>query len=237
MFEIKRLRLPLTVLLCGINIQVLGPSNKVFAEPQVLDGFLAYCTSNNDWTGNCVNTENNRTYTCEIEYGQIINCKSLTNKPFQCIWTSNVRANAAEFWCDADVDKMLSREMTSNNSIFSNTLAPTPNNPSESKKSQERPESQDVSVDSKTTTESNPDLFDVEQGSTGGPDEFDEAVTKDPLSSDVFDEVQDSSDIESVRQTRLTEDAPEEDILIPNADSKSPSLQNLEVIIESQLQD
>ena len=85
--------------------------------------------------------------------------------------------------------------------------------------------------------ESNQDLFDVEQGSTGGPDEFDEAVTKDPLSSDVFDEVQDSSDIESVRQTRLTEGAPEEDRLIPDADSKSPSLQNLEVIIESQLQD
>ena len=237
MFEIKRLRLPLTVLLCGINFQVLGPSNKVFAEPQVLDGFLAYCTSNNDWTGNCVNTENNRTYTCEIEYGQIINCKSLTNKPFQCIWTSNVRANAAEFWCDADVDKMLSRELTSNNSIFSNTLTPSRDNPSESKESQESPETQNVSVESKTTMESNPDIFDVEQGFTDGLDEFDGTVTKDSLSSDVFDEVQDPSDIEPPRETRLTESSPEEDILPPDADSKSPSLQNLEVIIESQLRD
>ena len=237
MFEIKRLRLPITALLCGMNFQVLGPSNRVFAEPQVLDGFLAYCTSNNDWTGNCINTENDRTYTCEIEYGQIINCKSLTNKPFQCIWTSNVRAHAAEFWCDADVDKMLSREFLSNNSIFTNTLAPSPNNPNENKKSQEIPETQDVSVESKTPTESNPDIFEVDQGSTGGPDEFDGAVTKDPLSSDVFDEVQDSSDIESVPQTRLTESPTEEDTPPPDIDSKSPSLQALEVIIESQLRD
>ena len=84
------------------------------AEGATVDGFLAYCTSNNDWTGICTNTENQISYSCLIEAGSIINCKSKKQTPFQCIWVSDVRANAAEFWCNKEVDQMLSDEFANN---------------------------------------------------------------------------------------------------------------------------
>ena len=84
------------------------------AEGATVDGFLAYCTSNNDWTGICTNTENQISYGCLIEAGSIINCKSKKQTPFQCIWVSDVRANAAEFWCNKEVDQMLSDEFANN---------------------------------------------------------------------------------------------------------------------------
>lgn len=78
------------------------------------DGFSAYCTGNLDGTGQCVNQENDRRYTCVIIPGQVINCKSNSGKPFQCVWINGVQSNQAEFWCDPAVEAMLADEFKPN---------------------------------------------------------------------------------------------------------------------------
>jgi len=78
------------------------------------DGFTAYCTGNLDGTGDCLNQETNQRYTCLVIPGQVIDCKSKGGIPFQCVWTSGVQSNQAEFWCDPSVDAMLANEISSN---------------------------------------------------------------------------------------------------------------------------
>lgn len=64
-----------------------------------MDGFFAYCTSNHDRTGECVNEEDGLKLSCLIVPGQIISCPVLS-KSVECIWISSISANQAQFWCD-----------------------------------------------------------------------------------------------------------------------------------------
>jgi hypothetical protein len=64
-----------------------------------MDGFIAFCTSNHDNTGECVNEEDGRKIQCLIVPGQIISCPA-QSKSVECIWISGVTANQAQFWCD-----------------------------------------------------------------------------------------------------------------------------------------
>lgn len=71
---------------------------------KVMDGFFAYCTSNLDGTGDCVNQEDGRAMDCIIVPGQIIQCNAAASKSFQCVWVSGVTANQAQFWCDPSAE-------------------------------------------------------------------------------------------------------------------------------------
>lgn len=64
-----------------------------------IDGFIAYCTSNHDNTGECVNEEDGLKLSCLIVPGQIISCPVLS-KSVECVWISSITANQAQFWCD-----------------------------------------------------------------------------------------------------------------------------------------
>jgi len=64
-----------------------------------MDGFLAYCTSNHDNTGECVNEEDGLRLSCLIVPGQIISCPVLS-RSVECVWISSITANQAQFWCD-----------------------------------------------------------------------------------------------------------------------------------------
>lgn len=89
---------------------VLNPCQQSFAASEAIDGFVAYCTGNNDSTGLCKNEETGRSYTCQIIPGAVIDCMSSRSTAFQCVWISSPIANSAEFWCDKDVDQMLRNE-------------------------------------------------------------------------------------------------------------------------------
>jgi len=81
----------------------------VSSQP-VYDGFNVYCTSNHDGTGVCTNMETSRNLDCIIIPGQVIDCKSLSGKSFQCVLYSQYTPNQAEFFCDPSVDQMLGQE-------------------------------------------------------------------------------------------------------------------------------
>lgn len=66
------------------------------------DGFFAYCTSNMDGTGVCVNEEDSSNFICLIVPGQIISCPASNSKSVECIWISNAVAFQAQFWCDPE---------------------------------------------------------------------------------------------------------------------------------------
>jgi hypothetical protein len=117
----------------GINSLLLAlvlnhPSPALFlAQSETIDGFVASCTGNMDGTGICVNNENNKSYSCLIIPGQVIECKSMTNRSFQCVWISSTQANYADFWCDSQVDKLLKNELSSQ--VFENSNSLPHNSP------------------------------------------------------------------------------------------------------------
>lgn len=74
---------------------------------RVSDGFFAYCTSNRDGTGDCVNQEDGKTMECIIVPGQIIECEVSAVASFQCVWVSSVASNQAQFWCDPAAELVL----------------------------------------------------------------------------------------------------------------------------------
>lgn len=98
------------IFLGGFFLGLINPMQLSFAASDVVDGFFAYCTGNNDSTGLCRNEETGRDYTCQVIPGAVIDCMSSRSKPFQCVWISAPIANAAEFWCDKNVDQMLRDE-------------------------------------------------------------------------------------------------------------------------------
>ena len=98
------------LMLGGLLLGLLNSSQRYFAASDVVDGFVAYCTGNNDSTGLCKNEETGRSYTCQIIPGAVIDCMSSRAKAFQCVWISSPIANSAEFWCDKSVDQMLRGE-------------------------------------------------------------------------------------------------------------------------------
>ena len=71
-----------------------------------MDGFIAYCTSNHDNTGECVNEEDGLKLSCLIVPGQIISCPILS-KSVECVWISSVTANQAQFWCDPNDEAVI----------------------------------------------------------------------------------------------------------------------------------
>ncbi len=75
-----------------------------------LDGFVAECTSNQDGTGDCINSESGSSYSCIVVPGQVIDCVSKLNSSFQCVAISGNSAGFSEFWCDPQVDKLLNTE-------------------------------------------------------------------------------------------------------------------------------
>ena len=101
---------------------LISPLSAVSFASDLVDGFFAYCTGNNDSTGICKNEETGRSYICQIIPAGLIDCTSSSSKSFQCIWISSPVANSAEFWCDKKVDQMLREEFTSN--IIDNEFRP-----------------------------------------------------------------------------------------------------------------
>jgi hypothetical protein len=102
----------------------LMKSTPVSAQP-VYDGFNVYCTSNHDGTGVCTNMETSRNLNCIIIPGQVIDCKSVSGKSFQCVLYSQYTPNQAEFFCDPSVDRMLGEESPAGvDNVFTN---PFPN--------------------------------------------------------------------------------------------------------------
>jgi hypothetical protein len=99
---ISRRSLTLSGLLLAAQVTLLpGPS-----MARVMDGFFAYCTSNNDGTGECVNEEDGRKITCLIVPGQIISCPA-ASRSLECVWISGITANQAQFWCDPEDEAAL----------------------------------------------------------------------------------------------------------------------------------
>jgi hypothetical protein len=86
-----------------LNLIVLMPSAKAVTR----DGFFAYCTSNLDGTGECVNEEDELTISCLIVPGQIISCPTSTQRTMECVWISSITANQAQFWCDPEDEALL----------------------------------------------------------------------------------------------------------------------------------
>jgi hypothetical protein len=112
------------LILCVLLVQVPA----VNALERVMDGFFAYCTSNLDATGDCVNQEDGRSMDCIIVPGQIIECQSPQAVTFECVWISSVTANQAQFWCDPSAEAALygavnSREFTPR---FNKQFSPQP---------------------------------------------------------------------------------------------------------------
>lgn len=101
------------VLLGTILLGLTNPVLRSQAAADVVDGFFAYCTGNNDGTGLCRNEETGLSYTCQIIPGAVIDCKSPKAKDFQCVWITSPTANGAQFWCDKNVDQMLRQEFSS----------------------------------------------------------------------------------------------------------------------------
>ena len=101
------------VLLGTILLSLTNPVLRSQAAADVVDGFFAYCTGNNDGTGLCRNEETGLSYTCQIIPGAVIDCISPKAKDFQCVWISSPMPNGAQFWCDKNVDQMLRQEFSS----------------------------------------------------------------------------------------------------------------------------
>lgn len=84
-------------------------------EPEMTknDGFLAECIGNGaGGTGLCRNIENNQNYKCLIIPGQVIDCTSKANQSFQCVFVSSAIIGQSQFWCDPNVESMLSGELS-----------------------------------------------------------------------------------------------------------------------------
>ena len=75
-----------------------------WASAKIMDGFFAYCTSNHDGTGVCVNEEDGMEISCLIVPGQIISCPTQLSRSVECVWISGITANQAQFWCNADAE-------------------------------------------------------------------------------------------------------------------------------------
>ena len=94
----------------------------VVAQTQAMDGFFAYCTSNMDATGVCINQETSKQLDCIVVPGAIIRCKTFRKKhKFECVWVSNVVAGGAQFWCDPKAEQALSTDLQS---TFSDRSSP-----------------------------------------------------------------------------------------------------------------
>ena len=98
-------------LLCLLSLSVAcwsSTKNIAAKAAQPMDGFFAYCTSNLDGTGSCINEEDKREFTCVIVPGAIISCPAhKSNRTVDCVWTSDIYANQAQFWCDKESEEAM----------------------------------------------------------------------------------------------------------------------------------
>ncbi len=83
-------------------ISIIGYWFQQSLPVSAMDGFLMYCTSNQDGTGSCVNQEDGKEFACLIVPGQIISCPGTNARAVECVWISGVTADQAQFWCDLD---------------------------------------------------------------------------------------------------------------------------------------
>ena len=86
-----------------------------WASAKIMDGFFAYCTSNHDGTGVCVNEEDGREISCLIVPGQIISCPTQSSRSVECVWISGITANQAQFWCNADAEAAMYANASNSN--------------------------------------------------------------------------------------------------------------------------
>ena len=122
----------LPCLIVALWLMPLGTTiiSQIPAKAKSMDGFFAYCTSNLDSTGECVNEEDGLKFSCLIVPGQIISCPTKTSRSMECVWISGVTANQAQFWCDRyDEAALYGSEIES--SVFDSLDDTTSDNPNE----------------------------------------------------------------------------------------------------------
>lgn len=104
---------------------------------QPMDGFFAYCTSNLDGTGSCVNEEDGKAFTCIVVPGQIISCPAKKNRvAIECVWISNIYANQAQFWCDKEAEEAMYSQAEQ---LEENNIQQTPRKSNETVAPKEKP--------------------------------------------------------------------------------------------------
>ena len=91
-------------------VPTVGDSSRIARSQPVFDGFNAYCTSNKDYTGSCTNVENDKSYSCTLIPGSLIDCLSDSGSEFQCLFASQHTQGQATFYCDARTEEMLYQE-------------------------------------------------------------------------------------------------------------------------------
>ena len=96
------------ILLVGLA-SATGTCQLVHAQP-LFDGFNAYCTSNKDFTGSCTNVENERSYSCTLIPGSLIDCLTDSGYEFQCLFSNQHTPGQATFFCDAQTEEILYQE-------------------------------------------------------------------------------------------------------------------------------
>jgi hypothetical protein len=67
-------------------------------------GFSIFCTSNQDTTGACNRTDNNKSIPCLMVPGSVINCKEEGEKPIQCVLYSSTLDSQGYFYCTRRTD-------------------------------------------------------------------------------------------------------------------------------------
>ena len=109
----------MAILLVGLS-SALGTRQRVQAQP-TFDGFNAYCTSNKDFTGSCTNVENEKSYSCTLIPGSLIDCLTNSGHEFQCLFASQHTPGQATFFCDAQTEEILYQEAQAG-AAFQNVL-------------------------------------------------------------------------------------------------------------------
>lgn len=93
----------LSIAFLPISLWLGAAAGLIFSQgalyARTMDGFIAYCTSNHDNTGECVNEEDGLKLSCLIVPGQIISCPTPSGSA-ECVWISSITTNQAQFWCD-----------------------------------------------------------------------------------------------------------------------------------------
>ncbi len=103
----KRRLAPGTIFLSALFLLFQANLSQLPAASKSMDGFFAYCTSNLDTTGECVNEEDGRKISCLIVPGQIISCPTSASRSMECVWISGITASQAQFWCDREDEAAL----------------------------------------------------------------------------------------------------------------------------------
>jgi hypothetical protein len=88
-----------------VAVALFGPI-KSTASPQTLlaqsfdsDTTNIYCTSNQDGTGECINSDDNSIVDCTLIPGQVITCRDSQNQRLSCINYGSNQSSQGYFQC------------------------------------------------------------------------------------------------------------------------------------------